>query len=142
MARFLRSPAHLIKPMNFPTLLIVTNYRNLFAYLIQPDGLPQIVEHVDFEFDSQTSVPLIQWKNDEGCYRALAQKVAAILERYRPKSWGLACPGILCEKLKEEISIFHRRTLVFERDMNVDDINICNVMNVFGGSSSPMLELA
>ena len=142
MARFMRSTAHSIKPMNLPTLLIVTNYRNLFAYLVQPDGLPQIVDHVDFEFDSQTSVPLIRWKNDEGCYRALAEKVASILERYRPKSWGLAGPGTLCEKLKEELSIIHRRALSIERKMNVDDINICNVMNIFGGNSNPMLELA
>jgi len=128
--------------MNPPSLLIVTNYRKLFAYMVLPDGRPQVLEHMDFQHDGQTNVPLIQWKSDEGCYRVLGEKVTAILDRYRPKSWGLACPKMLCEKLKQELSIFHREALVIEKTMNVEDVSICNVMKIFGGNNSRVLELA
>ena len=133
-----------LKPMNLPRIIIVTDYRTLFAYIIQPDGLPQILENVNFQFDSQTSVPLISWKTDDqgGCYRALAEKITSILERYRPKSWGLACPGPLCEPLKNELSLFHRETLVAEREMNVEQISVRNVARVFGGSRGQIPEFA
>lgn len=127
--------------MNFQQILIVTNYRTLFAYMIQQDGCPQVLEHVDFQHDSQTSVPLIQWRGDESCYKVLAEKITSILERYRPESWCLACPGKLGEALRKELPIRHLRKLSLHRSLNVEDVDISNIAEVFRGCCGEIREL-
>lgn len=129
--------------MDFPNLLIVTNYRALFAYLVQPDGRPQVIERIEFQSEGQTGVPVVSWRGGEESYAALAEKISAILSRYHPKSWGLACPVKLCEKLTEVLPVNHKETLAIKRTMNVEDVRISNVLGIFrgNGSGAPELEL-
>ena len=117
--------------MKTPTVLIVTNHRQLYAYLVQPDGRCQVLEHIDFEHDGQTGVALIDWTNDATCYRQLGADIANILGRYHADSWGLACPPSMAEYLVPCLNSPSRESLAVVRPMEVDDVNVSNVAAVF-----------
>ena len=128
--------------MNTPTVLIVTNYRQLFAYLIQPDGTPQVLEHIDFQHDGQTGVALIDWRDDHTSYLKLTACIAEILNRYHPGFWGLACPKGLEEKIMTVLNPCYRETLAVIRTQEVDDVNISNVLAVFASENSEIRSTA
>lgn len=117
--------------MNLPDLLIIADYDSLSAYVVLPDGLPEIVEHVDYEHDGQTGVPLIGWSEGQDGYRAVAEQIARILERYRPQAWGLASPPMLGRKISEWLSADQQATLAILRQTDVENIDISNVLKVF-----------
>ncbi|MEO7099347.1 MAG: hypothetical protein ABI162_08290 [Luteolibacter sp.] len=128
--------------MKSPTVLIVTNYRQLFAYLIQPDGSPQVLEHIDFQHDCQTGVALIDWRDDDTSYLKLTACITDILNRYHPESWRLACPEGLAEKIMKILNPSYRESLAAIRTQEVDDVSISNVTAVFASENSEMRSTA
>lgn len=120
--------------MSSPSLLIVTDMKSLFAYQLEPEGVPIILERVDFECDSQTHIPLTachpEWKENEKS-RAIAEKIGEILDKYHPDSWGLACPETLCEDVADQMRHCHERKLCKRLTLDVKDIHVGNVMQIF-----------
>lgn len=117
--------------MNVPSLLIVTDYRELCAYLLQPDGSPEIVERLYFEEDGQTGVPAVEWTPDRNGYLTLVAEISAILDRYDPPAWGLACPGPLAEILPSLLRAEHARRLKVRKRSDVANVDIANVADWF-----------
>jgi hypothetical protein len=120
-----------MKNMKLPDLLIVADYDSLSAYVILPDGLPEIADHIDYEHDGQTGVPLVGWSGGREGYRAVAEQIARILNRYQPRSWGLASPPLLGRKITEWLSADQRASLAALRQTDVENIEISNVVKVF-----------
>lgn len=118
--------------MNSPDLLIVTDQQRLFAYMVNPDGHAQVLEHVDFRCDGPTSVPLIEWSSNRNCYGLLADRIVAILKRYRPKAWGLACPDGMMESLGNFIPFEIRDRLAALRSSDDMELTVANVVRAFG----------
>jgi len=118
--------------MNSPSLLIVTDLHSLFAYLLEVEGMPIILERVDFHCDGQTHVPLTschpEWKEQEQS-RVIAQKIEEILEKYQPESWGLACPE--CNKVVDQLRHCHERKLTIRLTVDVSDVHVGNVAHLF-----------
>ena len=133
--------------MSSPSLLIVTDLHSLFAYLLQAEGMPIILERVDFECDGQTHIPLIschpEWKEQEKS-RTIAQKIEEILEKYHPESWGLACPASLCDDVADQLRHCHERKLYTRLTVDVSDVHVGNVAHLFAHHSkcplSPVAE--
>ncbi len=107
------------------------SYRELYAYMVQPDGRALVLEHIDFEHDGQTTVPLVDWRDVQTCYRGLAGKISSILDRYRPESWGLATPKQIAEPLIAAMPRVHRDLLITVRMMDVTGITVANVTMTF-----------
>jgi hypothetical protein len=120
--------------MKTPSLLIVTDYHQLCAYLVEPDGSPEIVERRDFQHDGQTGVPLVEWTPDRNGYLTLVAEIGAILERYNPGAWAMACPGPLADILPSLLSADHAKRLATCKRLDVGNIDISNVGAVFGGA--------
>jgi len=133
--------------MSSPSLLIVTDLHSLFAYLLQAEGMPIILERIDFHCDGQTHVPLTschpEWKEQEKS-RTIAQKIEEILEKYQPESWGLACPASLCEEVTDQLRHCHERKLCIRLALDVSDVHVGNVAHLFAHHSelplSPSVE--
>ncbi|MES2661417.1 MAG: hypothetical protein V4689_22545 [Verrucomicrobiota bacterium] len=117
--------------MNLPDLLIIADFKQLQAYIILPDGLPEVVENVDFENDGPTSVPLVEWSNDRDGYRAVAEGVAGIVARYQPDTWGLACPLLLGREIIERLPPSTQASLVVLWQIDVAAVDISNVLQLF-----------
>jgi len=100
----------------------------------QQEGMPLILERVDFLCDSQTGVPLTachpEWHEEEGP-RAIAQKIEDILDRYQPGSWGLACPAFLYDRITDQIRHCHEKKLCTRLATDVDQIHVGNVAQLF-----------
>ncbi len=121
--------------MILPEILIVADYKNLHAYLILPDGLPEIVETIDFENDGPTNIPLVEWTDDQEGYVVVATKIAEIVANYQSQSWGLACPPLLSNKITNRLPPAIQASLTILRQMNVDEISVSNVLQVFNASA-------
>ncbi|NQX00145.1 hypothetical protein HQ447_05755 [bacterium] len=117
--------------MKTPTLLIVTDYRELSAYLVGLDGLTEVVKRVDFQCDGQTSVPLIAWNDERDGDPQLAATIEGLLRRYRPPRWAIASPQRLCRNLTALLPQECKETLVAELHMPVSRITVTNVVSVF-----------
>lgn len=120
--------------MNSPSLLIVTDLHSLFAYLLQAEGMPIILERVDFDCDGQTHVPLTschpEWKEHQKS-RVIAQKIEEILEKYQPESWGLACPKAVCDGVADQLRHCHEKNLSTRLTVDVSDVHVGNVAHLF-----------
>ncbi|MFT4176138.1 MAG: hypothetical protein QM627_05730 [Luteolibacter sp.] len=120
--------------MNLPELLIVTNFESLYAYLLEPDGIPVTVKNVNFICDSQTGIPLTachpEWKDKEAT-RAIAEKIGEVLDRYHPTTWGLACPAPLGESVVDELRHCHEKKLTRHLTLETNDVHVGNVVSVF-----------
>lgn len=121
--------------MKLPSILIVIGYRNLSAYMVLPDGLPEIVKTIDFENDGQTSVPLVDWSDDNRCEWTVADQISRVLDRYQPDSWGLACPPELVGKVTRWLSAGQRATLDVVKQIDVETVEISNVCRVFDSTA-------
>jgi len=120
--------------MKLPTLLIVADYRYLFAYMILADGLPEVVEKIDYINDGQTSVPLVGWEDGRDGYRAIAETITTILERYQPATWALACPPMLAKNIVRWLPMDKQASLGILRQANVENVEISNVCQIFDAS--------
>ncbi|MES2439301.1 MAG: hypothetical protein V4584_09540 [Verrucomicrobiota bacterium] len=121
--------------MNPPSILIVTGYEKLSAYLVMPDGLPEIVENIDYQNDGQTSAPLVDWSDGGRCHRAVADSISTILTRYQPETWALACPPELCRKITCWLTPDQKANLGSVRQIDVGNVDVSNVCNVFGSAT-------
>lgn len=117
--------------MKIPSLLIVTDYRELCAYLVEADGSPEIIERRDFQHDGQTDVPLVEWTPDRNGYVTLVAEIGEILDRYNPDAWAMACPGPLGEILPSLLSADHAKRLASCKRMDVGNVDISNVEAFF-----------
>ncbi|MEO5916273.1 MAG: hypothetical protein ABIS50_18690 [Luteolibacter sp.] len=117
--------------MLLPDLLIVASYKNLSAYLVLPDGLPEIVDQLDYENDGQTSAPVVGWEDGRDGYSEIAGKISAILVRYPHSTWGLACPPTLAGKITPLLSAEQQAALGVLRQLEVENVDISNVEQVF-----------
>lgn len=118
--------------MKLPNLLIVADEKTLVAYLILVDGLPEIVKRIEFETDCPTGVPLISWTRDSSGYRTLAKTITELLDRYKPDSWGLACPPNFGNELVRVLGKDKQRSLVELRSLDGGKVDVGNVCQVFG----------
>ena len=125
--------------MQHPSVLIVTDYNGLCAYLLLPDGVAEILNHIDFHHDCPTNVPLVGWSAEDEGYCMLAGQIEEILARYEPEGWGLACPRRMLDPLLERIGPAHLRTLVIEKGMDVCGITVSNVAGAFNLCRGPAL---
>jgi len=121
--------------MKLPTILIVADYRYLFAYMILADGLPEVVEKIDYINDGQTSVPLVGWDEGRDGYRSIAESIKTILERYQPATWALACPPMLAKNIVRWLPLEQQATLGILRQTNVENVEISNVCQIFDSSA-------
>lgn len=121
--------------MNLPEILIIADYKTLHAYMILPDGLPEIVEKIDYVNDGPTSVPLVGWEDDRDGYRAIANKISEILARYQTGCWGLACPPVLAKRITQWLTTEQKSTLAVVRQMEVETVDISNVSQIFDSTS-------
>ncbi len=126
-----------MKPSEIPQVLVTSDHRELFAYLVHPDGIAETIEHVDFQADSPTSVPLLDWCAGSSCYESLARMIDGFLDRYQPASWGLACPRGLGEGIEEHLAPEHRAKLSKQRCIDVSGLTVSNVTAAFGGDEDP-----
>jgi hypothetical protein len=126
--------------MKLPTILIVADYRFLFAYMIMPDGLPEVVEKIDYINDGQTSVPLVGWEEGRDGYRAIAESITSILDRYQPPAWALACPPMLAKNIVRWLPLEQQNTLGILRQTNVQDVEVSNVCRLFDSEASEHVE--
>lgn len=117
--------------MKLPTLLIVADYRYLFAYMVMPDDLPEVVEKIDYRHDGQTSVPLVGWEEGRDGYRAIAESISGILDRYQPGTWALACPPMLARNIIRWLPLTQQNSLGILRETNVENVEISNVCQIF-----------
>ncbi len=118
--------------MKIPDLLIVADCERLLACIVLPDGLPEIIETIDYENDGQTSVPLIDFTDrHEGC-RVIADRVSGLLRRYQPASWGLACPPDLEREITPWLDPKELSTLTAIRETDdVAKVDVCGIMTLF-----------
>lgn len=78
--------------MKKPSIVVVVARDHLFTYMIHLDGNAELVKRVDFQFDSQTRCPLIDWRNEGSApYRTVGKIIGKILDRYHPEAWVLVC---------------------------------------------------
>lgn len=117
--------------MKLPTVLIVADYRYLFAYMILADGLPEVVEKIDYINDGQTSAPLVGWDEGRDGYRAIAEAITTILERYQPATWALACPPMLAKNIVRWLPLDKQASLGILRETNLENVEISNVCQIF-----------
>ncbi|GAA5126474.1 hypothetical protein JIN84_15540 [Luteolibacter yonseiensis] len=122
--------------MKLPTILIVADYRYLFAYMILADGLPEVVEKIDYINDGQTSVPLVGWDDGRDGYQAIAENITFILERYQPATWALACPPMLAKNIVRWLPMEQQASLGILRQTNVENVEISNVCQIFDATTS------
>lgn len=121
--------------MNPNDILVVADYQVLHAYMILPDGLPEIVEHIDYENDGQTSAPLVGWEDGRNGYRTIAEKITEILSRYQPAAWGLACPPMLSRQITAWLPDGFRSTLALIAETEVETVDISNVCKIFDSNA-------
>lgn len=121
--------------MNIPQILIVADYKFLHAYMILPDGLPEIVEKIDYVNDGPTSAPLVGWGDGRNGYRAIADKISEILDCYQTDSWGLACPPTLTKHITQWLSTGQMSTLAAIRQMGVETVDVSTVCKIFDSTS-------
>ncbi len=124
--------------MKTPALLIVVDLQKLFAYLILPDGLPEIVERSDFLHDSPTSVPPLGADGRNGC-RVIGDRISEILDRYQPDTWGLACPPEMGEEITQCLTEGQRESLATLRVTEVEHVELSNVCQLFANISHSKL---
>lgn len=121
--------------MKLPTILIVADYRYLFAYMIMADGLPEVVEKIDYINDGPTSVPLVDMDDGGEGYRAIGENITTILERYQPATWALACPPPLAKNIVRWLPLEKQATLGILRQTDVENVEISNVCQIFDFNS-------
>ena len=124
---------------SLPELLIVTDYHTLAAYLIQPDGRAQILKQIDFEHDSQTSVPMVEWTSEDRAegFVQVGETIDELLCRYQPPAWGLACPQEFGERLLDRLPEPCRQSLALLRMDEVQEVDIANVTEWFQAAQPP-----
>ena len=122
-----------------PELLIVTDYLTLAAYLVQPDGRAQILKQIDFEHDSQTSVPMVEWTSEDRAkgFVQVGETIDELLCRYQPPAWGLACPHEFGERLLARLPQPCRQSLALLRLEDVKNVDIANVTLWFKAAQPP-----
>ncbi len=118
--------------MNLPDLLILADCKRLLACMVLPDGLPEIVETIDYEHDGQTSAPAIDLTDrHDGC-RVIAARISALLGRYRPAKWGLACPPDLEQEIMPWMTPKELATLCTVcQTEDVAKVDLCNITRLF-----------
>lgn len=118
--------------MNLPDILIAADCKQLLACMVLPDGLPEIIETIDYENDGQTSAPAIDFADrHDGC-RVIAERISAILDRYQPATWGLACPSDLSREILPWLTPKELATLSIVRDKDdVTKVDICGIARLF-----------
>lgn len=125
-----------------PSLLVTCDDRELFAYLVHPDGIAETAEHIDYQEDCQTCAPLVDWTTKKEGYRMLAGILTKILDRYRTSTWGLAASADLLGGLEEYLPAGHLEALVSKRCFDVSGLSVSNVTSAFDGSGkSPCAEV-
>ncbi len=117
--------------MPLPKLLVVADYQHLAAYLVLPDSLPEILERVDFEHDCQTGAPLVEWSEERNGYQEVAEMIGEILSRYRPDSWGLACPEDFAREIVRYLAIEQQHALTVMRMPELAAVDVANVCRIF-----------
>jgi hypothetical protein len=121
--------------MILPEILIVAGYHHLTAYLVLPDGLPEIVDQTDYQNDGQTSAPVVGWEDGRDGYQDIADRISGILWRYPHISWGLACPPPLAGKITSLLPEDQRGCLEILRQTEVERIDVSNVAKVFDATA-------
>lgn len=118
--------------MNLPDILIVADCKRLLACMVLPDGLPEIIETIDYENDGQTSAPVIDLTDrHDGC-RVISGRISALLERYQPIRWGLACPPDLEKEIMPWMTPKELSTLcAICRTEDVAKVDLCNITRIF-----------
>lgn len=118
--------------MKLPDLLIAADCEHLLACMVLPDGLPEIVETIDYRNDGQTSAPLIDCTDlRDGC-RVIAEHISAILARYQPAAWGLACTRGLEKEITPWLGPHELATLAILRDTGDSErVDISNITKLF-----------
>ncbi|MBC7980977.1 MAG: hypothetical protein H7Y36_10485 [Armatimonadetes bacterium] len=124
--------------MKNPNLIIVIGYKKLFAYMPFSDGNSILIKRIEYACDGQTDTPLVNWCNEHNTYQALIGMIEAILDRYQPQIWGLACPGEMCEKITGYLPRQRLGNLLDCIGMDPEEINVANVARIF--TTAPVLQ--
>ncbi|RYD19767.1 MAG: hypothetical protein EOP88_17705 [Verrucomicrobiaceae bacterium] len=118
--------------MKLPDFLIVADCGHLLACLVLPDGLPEIVETIDYANDGQTSAPVIDLTDKHDGCRVIATRISALLDRYQPNQWGLACPPDLEREIMPWLTPKELATLTVVRETDdVAKVDLCNITRLF-----------
>lgn len=121
--------------MLLPEIIIVAGYKNLSAYLVLPDGLPEIVDQTDYENDGQTSAPVVGWEDGRDGYQDIAARISSLLARYPHQTWGFACPPAMASKVTPLLTQEDQASLGVLRQTEVESIDVSNVAQVFDSSA-------
>jgi hypothetical protein len=118
--------------MKNPSIVIVIGRDRLLGYMLYPGGNAELVERVEFQCDTPTSCPLIDWTDKKmDPYPILGRIIEEILCRYCFKKWGLVCSTEHCEGVVGSLANPYTESLVDCLENDSEEINITNVSNCF-----------
>lgn len=118
--------------MKLPDILIAADCKGLLACMVLPDGLPEIIETIDYENDGQTSAPVIDLTDKHDGCRVIAERISGLLDRYDPATWGLACPPDLEREIMPWLNPKEVSTLTKVCGTgDLAKIDICNITKIF-----------
>lgn len=127
--------------MKKPSIVLTLRTQHLLAYMLYPDGNAELVARVEFQCDSQTNCPLIDWTGLGGDpYQSMSKIIQKILTRYHPEGWNLFVRSNQWPKIREHLAPEHLQTLIGCVEDDLMDINISNVAEYFAEGATSVTE--